>query len=201
MQKNLLCLLLSPLILTFSCGWRLSENLSSQTEQTVSIPYVVGDHEGRLTAELARSFEQGGPFTYVREGGTYTLAVEVLDTKSQNIGFRYNPKRFETGIKKQLIPSETRRRALVKVTLIETATQKVVSGPTFLTGEAEFDHQNYSINRHTNQFSLGQLTDVDTTYETINIPLYRSLASTIHQYIQNCVDLPLPAPEETVGSQ
>ena len=185
MQKKLLFLLLSPLVLTLSCGWHLQTSDISQNEQTISIPYVVGDREGLLTAELVQQFEQGGVFKYTSDGGTYTLCVEVLDTKSQNIGFRYNPRRFETGIKKQLIPSETRRRALAKVSLIETATQKVVSGPALITGACEFDHQNYSINNRTNRFSLGQLTDIDTTYESINIPLYRSLAVNICQYIEN----------------
>jgi hypothetical protein len=185
MQKKLLFLLLSPLVLTFSCGWHFSESVASGNEQTVQIPYAVGDHEGLLTAELVSQFEKNGPFKYVRDGGTYTLFVEVLDTKSQNIGFRYNPRRFETGIKKQLIPSEARKHALAKVTLIETATEKVIAGPTLITGECEFDHQNYSINHHTNRFSLGQLTDIDTTYEVVNIPLYRSLAINICHYVEN----------------
>jgi hypothetical protein len=184
MSKKLLLLLLLSLLFS-SCGWHVSNSFATGHEETVSIPYVMGDHEGILTAALAEQFETSGPFRYVQEGGTYTLNVELVDTKSQNIGFRYNPRRFETGIKKQLIPSETRRRTLAKVTLIETASQKVISGPAYITGFCEFDHQNYSINHDTNRFSLGQLTDIDTTYEAVNIPLYRSLAQNICHYIEN----------------
>lgn len=170
------------LLLSFfsSCGWHVAE----QEERTISIPYAYGDADGMLTSCLVQEMESRGGVSYVQEGGTLQLKVELLDTKSSPIGFRYDPQKLQDG-KKRLIPDETRRRLLAKVEVIDTLSQKVILGPVSIVGSTDFDHQYYSLSHNINNFSLGQLTDVDTAYEVVDIPLYRDLAHQIVDYLKN----------------
>jgi hypothetical protein len=176
----LLCILLSAT----SCGWHVANHPQANSSRTITIPYVNGDSDGKLTAELVAQVEKEGSFTYLRDGGELTLKVILLDSKSENIGWRYKDKKLANG-KKKIDPSEVRRKLLAKVEVIETATNKMLLGPAYILGSTEFDHQYYDVNNNINSFSLGQLTDIDTTYDVVDIPLYRDLAIKIAQYLEN----------------
>lgn len=166
------------LILFSSCGYRLSDQYREHASHTLSIPYAYGDGDGLLTAEIISQVQKESGFNYVQEGGEFILRVTLLDTKSENIGWRYDPHKLKNG-KKRLIPDEVRRRLLAKVSLIQSATNKEVLGPAFILGTCEFDHRYYNLSHNINRFSLGQLTDIDTTYDVINTPLQRDLAKQI----------------------
>ncbi len=168
-----------------SCGWHMAEHLSSSDspERTICVPYVEGDTQGLLTATLAEQIERQGNFKYVQDGGRYLLHIEILDGKNKNIGFRYDPKRLKDRHRHRLIPDETRRKLLAKVTVIDSLTQKEVMPAAYIVGSCDFDHQNYSLSNNINNFSLGQLTDIDTANEAVDIPLYRSLAHNIALYL------------------
>jgi hypothetical protein len=172
------------LLFTTSCGWHHAKH----DPCTISVPYATGDSDGLLTAELIQQVEKQGAFSYTQTGGEYTLQVNLLDSRSENIGFRYDPKRLENH-KFKTIPDETRRKLLAKVQVIHSASQKVILGPAYILGQADFDHQYYNLNSNTNKFSLGQLTDIDTTYDVIDIPLHRDLARQIATYLENHQDL------------
>jgi hypothetical protein len=175
---------LSLLCVTTSCGWHLADSLSPHKKQTISIPYISGDSDGSLTSCVVEQIEQQGGLKYVPDGGAYTLSVELLDSKSQHIGFRQDPKKLTKG-KHKLIPSETRRKLLAKVEVIDALSQKIIIGPAYIVGSCDFDHQNYSLKNDINNFSLGQLTDIDTAYDVVDIPLHRDLARNIAQYLAN----------------
>ncbi len=177
-------LALALLFLTTSCGWHVANNYSKANARTLSIPYAYGDGDGLLTTELVAQIEKETGFNYVRSGGEYTLKVTLLDTKSENIGFRYDPHKLENG-KKKLIPDEVRRRVLAKVTLVRSATNQEVLGPAYIMGQCEFDHRYYNLSHNINRFSLGQLTDIDTTYDVVNVPLQRDLARQIAYWLEN----------------
>jgi hypothetical protein len=184
-QISCSCFLIAVLLfLATSCGWHHAR----QTPSTLSVPYVKGDSDGLLTAELIQQLEKQGTFSYAQNGGEYTLQVSLLDSKSENIGFRYDPKKLENG-KRKTIPDETRRKLLAKVTVVNSASQKIILGPAYILGQADFDHEYYNLNSDTNKFSLGQLTDIDTTYDVVDIPLHRDLATQIAQYLENHQDL------------
>lgn len=178
--------LLCTLLLT-SCGWHVAGNYHANKNHTLAIPYAYGDSDGLLTNELVAQVQKETAFSYVQDGGEYTLKVELLDSKSENIGFRYDPKKLESG-KKKLIPDEVRRRLLAKVTVIQTATNQEILGPAYILGSCEFDHRYYNLSHDINRFSLGQLTDIDTTYDVVNIPLQRDLAQNIAFWLQNNAD-------------
>lgn len=183
---------LSVLIVLFctSCGWHFSDTYTTSHDRTLSIPYAHGDSDGLLTAEIIAQVEKEGSFTYAQDGGYYSLQVLLLDSKSDTIGYRWDPKKLANG-KKKVIPNETRRRLLAKVSLVESATNQVILGPAYIVGTVDFDHQYYNLNHDINNFSLGQLTDIDTTYDVVDLPLHRDLAKKISLYLENHLqDLP-----------
>ncbi len=178
--------ILFALIFAFfsSCSYRLADSTDADKKLTVSIPYVQGDYDGTLTSQLVETLQNAGGFQYVNEGGALLLHVKVIERKSDDIGFRYEPKRYTRGIKK-LIPDETRRKILAEVTVVQANTNLTLLGPVYILGSCDFDHQNYSQDNDINVFSLGQLADIDTAYDVVSIPLYRNLAQEITQYLQN----------------
>lgn len=178
-MRQIFCLLLA--LSCTSCGWHVAK---TQEARTLSIPYVNGDTDGSLTQEIVSQVEKGGSFAYVQDGGELTLKVILIDSKSENIGWRYNEKKLSNG-RKKIDPSEVRRKLLAKVEVIENGSNKLILGPAYILGCTEFDHQYYDVNNNINNFSLGQLTDIDTTYDVVNIPLHRDLAIQIAQYLAN----------------
>src|SRR5438067_68688 len=91
-----------------SCGFR-SQHQSDVAMRTISIPYAVGDTNGQFTEELICDIEREGAFRYVPDGGELTLRVVFVDSKYENIGFRYDKlEAKEEGVKhkKRLIPNE-----------------------------------------------------------------------------------------------
>ena len=165
------------------CHTRFADSVSPESCYSLSIPYVQGDSDGQLTGALIEAVQQAGGFRYVHSGGTLTLNVKILDRKKENIGFRFDPKRFTVG-KRRIIPSEGRRKLLAEVSVIDSVTKKVLIGPALVVGICEFDHQNYSLNHDVNIFSLGQLSDIDTTYDVVDIPLNRDTARRIAEYLE-----------------
>jgi hypothetical protein len=159
----------------------LSEHLElDDNKPTLSIPYVEGDRSGRLTDVLCESIEKGGFFGYSPSGGEYTLKVRLCDSKYENLGFRYDPKKED---RKKIIPNETRSKLLAEVTVINSLTNKVIIGPSYVLATCEWDHQNYSIDNDINRFSMGQLSDIDTAQNVLDIPLYRNMAKEISLFL------------------
>jgi hypothetical protein len=178
-----------------ACGYHATGHFQEANGKTLSIPYAYGDGDGLLTAEIIAQVQKETGFNFSQNGGEYTLKVHLLDTKNQNIGFRYDPHKLESG-KKKLIPEEVRRRLLANVSIIHSASNAVVKGPAYIMGTCEYDHRYYNLSHNINRFSLGQLTDIDTTYDVVNTPLYRDLARQIALWLANNSDS-LEAPHAT----
>lgn len=181
MHRNILV----SLLLLSSCGFKAA---SRDNAVPLQIPFVKGDSDGTLTANIIDEVEKQGLYEYVSSGGRYQLSVQVLDSKNKTIGYRFDEKQLRMKHKK-LVCNESRARILVEVSIIDTNTQKVLLGPAHLTAFADYDHENYKIDHNELRFSLGQLVDVDTAYDTVHIPLYRAIAKEIARYIQDHAEL------------
>ena len=166
------------------CGWHFSQSCDQNSQRTISIPYVEGDSDGALTSSIVEHLEKEGGFQYVQSGGTLTLKVVILDKKTEDIGFRYDPKRFAKK-KVRIIPNESRLVRLAEVSIIDSLTQKKILGPAHILATCDYDHEYYSLNHNVNRFSLGQLSDIDTTSDIVDIPLNRELGKKIAEYIEN----------------
>ena len=161
-------------------GWKMANGHSS-AKKSVRIPYVQGDSSGELTAALAEALDEQLSF-HVDEQGHYELRVKLLDSKEEKIGYRYDPIELKEEGKRVLILNESRAKTLAKVSLVNRHTNEVLKGPAHILGNVEYDND-------IQDFSLGQLSDVDTIHEARNIPIYRDLAQKIAMWLQESVDL------------
>lgn len=159
------------------CGYRTDFCCDQEgNPKEICIPYVVGDLDGALTAEIVRTLS---PYYICRsEGGCYMLKITINDDYDENIGFRYDRKR-NGRIKHYIIPVESRRSLVADVELVDRATLKTVQGPVTLSATVEFDHEYETVRDNANTFSLGQLTDYDAAYETSSTPLYTLFAQRV----------------------
>jgi hypothetical protein len=175
-------------LLFLSCGYHCRR---ADQKPTISIPYVPSDYEGQLTSELARQIAASGGYTYVRSGGELTLKVAIVGDASDRIGFRYDRKETSGKIEHNLMPTENRRTLTAEVTLLETATDKIVAGPTEVQAFAEFDYVDVNSLKDLSfvtssgkrqtvlNYSLGQLDSVEGAQDDAMLPIYRLLAQKI----------------------
>lgn len=170
-----------------SCGYRVAPSMDTQNTKSVSLSFVNGDISGDLTSSVVTALSQQPGFEYIADGGMYRLEVTLLDQDQEKIGYRFQNKKNVAGDHK-IIPSEGRGMALAEVRLIENSTNKITLGPAFILGTAEFDHQNNSLDNNIQRFSLGQLTDIDTTEDVLYVPLYRNLSEKIATWLQSSFD-------------
>jgi hypothetical protein len=192
-------------LLFVSCGYRVGDHGIATRYATLSIPYVEGDSDGSLTAAIVHQVAMSGVLAYRSCSGELTLKAKVIDVAEKNVGFRYDCDRDgnsgsenstssdsdcrSTGDRKltnSLIPTETRLTKSVRITLIETATDKVVMGPLQLSASVECDHEYTSSYEGVNRFSLGQLSDSTDAFNAAQQPLNHRIAEKIVDYINNC---------------
>jgi hypothetical protein len=188
------------LVLSTSCGYSLGQGDITAGYSTITIPYVDGDEYGEFTAELVKQISVSGPLRYDRCDGELTLIVSIIDYDYDNIGFRYDRKNVkkkkseeqsissdeedkEKKRSKSIIPCETRVEGIAEVSLIETASGRVILGPAKITASLDFDHEYYDSWNEINQTSLGQLTDYDAAVDGSFKPLFQILAHKISDYI------------------
>ncbi|MEC7839630.1 MAG: hypothetical protein VX777_06290 [Chlamydiota bacterium] len=150
--------------------------------QTISVPYVVGDEDGSLTAAIVSEIEKNGGLAYSNGAGQLKLTVKIVDLRDQNIGFRYD-RDSRDRLTDSIIPTETRLTAAAEICLIECLTGKVLIGPLIISANVDFDHDFYSSRNGINIFSLGQLTDIDAARDSVKVPLNETLAKKIVEYI------------------
>lgn len=166
------------------CQYQFGRGDLSQRYTTISVPYVEGDQRGELTAEVIKKLSTSGAFRYVSCGGDLVLKIKLLEFREENIGFRYDRKK--TGqLKKSIIPTETRMKAIAEVLVIESGSGETIRGPTRMIASTEFDHTYYATRDEINIFSLGQLNDLDAARDAVKQPLNRHLAERIVDFIMN----------------
>jgi hypothetical protein len=163
----------------------------------VTVPYVQGDSDGSLTNELIRALAASGTFECVRQGGRYVLKVAVTADSSQRIGSRYDREDPSGKLKKNLIPTESRRTLTAEVSLIDAATDEILVGPAVVEACAEYDYVDSSSitdlsfvdpgggRRTVINFSLGQLDSIEGAQDDASAPLYRRLAQKIVDSLTN----------------
>ena len=164
-----------------SCGYHFGSDSIASRCHTLCVPSIEGDRDGDLTSVLVEQISHSGCFTY-NQTATTILCVELVDSEDENIGFRYD--RHKNGhIRKTIIPTETRLKALVDVSLVDSATGNKILGPVRLAASIDFDHDYYTSRNGVNIFSLGQLTDYDEAYDAAWHPLNVILAKKIVDFL------------------
>jgi hypothetical protein len=176
------CVLFVFSLLFVGCGYQFGYNGLSSQYTSISVPYVEGDIDGDLTAAIIKQVTRSGAFQYKANNGDLTLIAKIIDLSDENIGFRYYRKK-DDHLTRSLIPVETRLNIIVELSVIETASGKVVLSPVKLSANMDCDHEYNSSRHEVNEFSLGQLSDYDAAFEAVRTPLNRAIAQKIVDYI------------------
>lgn len=174
--------ILAHIFICAGCGYRFVQDGPPGYQRTISVPYVIGDLDGELTSSIIKEISVSGFFRYKNESGNMILLVEIVDSRDDNIGFRYDRKK-DNDLKNSIIPDETRMIVSVDVSVVDSASGEVLFAPVRLTADIEFDHYFYSSHEGVNVFSLGQYTDIDAAQDAAQRPLNRRLARKIVDYL------------------
>lgn len=167
-----------------SCSYQIGYGDLVCHHKTFSIPYIDGDQTGELTAEIIKKMSDSSGLTYTSCDGDLTLDVKLVELRDENIGFRYDRKK-KGKLRRVIIPSETRIKALADVKIIERVSRSTIRGPVRLSAMVDFDHTYYANRNRINVFSLGQLNDFDAAQDAVKLPLYRELAERIVDFVIN----------------
>ena len=151
-----------------SCGYHAT---TSEDTRTISIPYVEGDQQGQLTAEIIRRLEETGLYEFVRSGGDLVLTVSMVGDQKDVVGFSYDRTEKKGKIEQNLMATENRRSLTAQITLSEG--EKAILGPLKVTAFGEYDYVDVNslktlsfINENGKRekvinFSLGQLDSIE----------------------------------------
>ena len=175
------CLLSIILCLLCGCGYQFASSNPSFSK-TVYVPFVDGDIDGTLTAAIIRQLSSSGNLTYQECGADLILYVRILDDREENIGFRYE---LDNGdYTRTVIPTELRYSMLTEITVTDSSCCTVL-GPIKISAHTDLDHDYYYSRNGVNEFSLGQLTDIDGARDAMITPMNRRLAEKIVDYVSN----------------
>ena len=172
------------------CGYRFyyEGDATPLGMRTVSVPYILGDVEGDLTAHVIAEISKSGLFSYRCSGADAELVISIIELHDENIGFRYD--RHKNGeLSHSIIPTETRTSCVCEVSLLG-ANKEVLLPKTRLMVSIDYDHEFETTREYRNTkfglntFSLGQLTDFDEAKDAASRPLNKLMARKICDYLE-----------------
>jgi len=181
--------LLGALSLFAGCGYRWQPDYPYGTRPSVSVPFVVGDEDGMLTAEIIRALSSSGLVEVCSSGGDYQLHVTIASGTAENVGYRIDPQKVDKKVRKNLLACEGRRTMTIEAALYQG--DELIYGPYPITSDAEYDYvdgdsiQDLTFVNPAGKvvtvlpFSLGQLESVESAQEAATKPLYSRLAQKI----------------------
>jgi hypothetical protein len=185
--------------MTFSsCGYHISESQSFNTLSTVSVPYVKGDLDGRLTRAIIKKLSCSSNWVYTKGVSDLVLEIEVLKNKNDYIGYQYD--RVDSPgapLINRLVPNEGRQSVLVKVSIYDSHKQKILQGPFEVEAFADYDFVNFDtykdlafvnaegIAQSVLTFSLGQLDASEDAQDAVLSAVYESLAEKVVSGLEN----------------
>ncbi len=179
------------LLLLSACGYRYEAEEVASTVHTITVPYVKGDAEGKLTSELLHQLSASGSFECVKSGGELLLNAVIVSDNVDRIGYRYDRHGKEGKRRHRLVGIENRRELIVEISLIDSRTDTILLEPTKVVAHTEYDYIDpYSVRdllffedgrppQRTIALSLGQLDSIEGAQDDSSTPLYRHLSQKI----------------------
>lgn len=174
--------ILSVAFFLSACGYHYGVSEVLKGYQTITIPFIKNDEEGKMTSTLIKMITSSTGLKYKNGAADLELIVDLLEFEHDNIGYQYE-RRDNDQIRHSIIPNETRLTLVSQVTLIDGLTGEKIAGPVRIVATTDFDHEYQKTRNGVNVFSLGQLTDYDEAYDAAFTPLYRVLSQKIIDYI------------------
>ena len=161
----------------------------------IEVPYVVDDHEGKLTNALAYALSTTAQYRYVQKRGDWVLKVAVLSDKNDRIGYRYDRNPVSGKLKESIAAAENRKHITAEVKVIKASTGELVLGPQKIKVSAAYDYDDPSVlfdlaftdpqsgaTQPLIDVSLGQLDSVAAAGENAVEPIYKELAQRIIEW-------------------
>lgn len=182
---------LISLSLLTSCGYRWQPDYPEGGRPTVTVPYVIGDEEGLLTAEVIGALSSSGLADVLHSGGDYRLQISILASSNENVGYRRDPQKVDHKKMRNLLASEGRKGMTIEATLFKGSTDEIASGPYKIEASAVYDYVDGDSAQDLTfidpagtlvtvlPFSLGQLESNESAQEAAAKPLHRHLAQKI----------------------
>lgn len=171
--KPSLILFLLAVTLT-ACGYRSYNTPFTDSAQTISVNFVEGDINGRLTESLIEELVRKIPLEYVNKDPDFLLNAKVEKYFEKNVSYTFN--------KEQEKSFGNEKRAILEVSfeLLNTLTGKKVVGPVQVQAEVDFDYdQDPSVSvRH-----MGVVGLVDMSQDSSKDPLFRKVSEKIVGYM------------------
>lgn len=183
MRLFTLALTTVSLCILSGCGYHGEETSLQYNYSAITVPFVIGDHDGSLTSAIVRELSISSPIPYSQFSGDLILRARLLDIDEDNVGFRYDRKKKGT-LRKRLIPCETRLTVQIEVS-VENRCGQVVLPKVIITANQDFDHDYYSSRNEINIFSLGQLSEVDAARDTVISPINALISKKIVDYLSD----------------
>ncbi|PCI95312.1 hypothetical protein COB11_02525 [Candidatus Aerophobetes bacterium] len=185
------------IFLLTSCGYRVSNTSLYKERQTLGIPFIQGDLDGRLTSSLIRSISSSTGLKYVQSDPDVILKAEITSKVFHTIGYQYDVRDSNEDLINRLVPNEGRWVVKVKLQLIDAYSNEVLHGPFEVEASSDFDFVNFDAfhdltfvdqagaTRSVLQFSLGQLDAREGATDTALIVAYKNLATKITRGLEN----------------
>jgi hypothetical protein len=189
-----------PLLFLLGCGYHFEGSQPQEEVVSVSIPYIKGDREGLLGAELVKALSASGLFDYDQSSAEFTLQVAIIADGDDRIGFRFDRDATTGKLRDNIIGTENRRSVSAQVTVINAHTQEVVLATQVVSAIADYDYVDSNSIRDLTfiepngtpqkvlDFSLGQLDSVEGGHDDSSFLIYRLLAQKI---VEGLLLLPL----------
>ena len=154
---------------------------------SISIDKIESDVNTTMQRSLAKELASNAYYRYTPSGGRYTLKVKRLEEDHERIGFRYDRDNAKGTLEKNLLGVEDRHFIVVEVSLLDSYSQKVISGPHKVSASVDYDYTDpgsprdliFAKREPVMQFSLGQLDSYEGAYDSSTPILYRNLAKKI----------------------
>lgn len=178
------------MILT-GCGYRWQPDFPTESRPVVTIPFIPGDEDGMLTAEMVRAITASGLAQVRGSNPDYRLVVQIKNVQNQTIGYRRDPQKVHGKVRKNVLASEGRKTVFVEAALYRIHSDEIVYGPYEISGDADYDYIDgdsiqdltfvdaSGLTQTVLPFSLGQLEPIESAQEAASRPLYNSLAQKI----------------------
>lgn len=173
-MKRQICFALIFCLLS-SCAYHYERKLSEPV--VISVPYIKGDREGTLNAQIVKALSASGMFECIHENAEYVLEVAILSDSDSRIGYRYDRNPTSGKLRKNIVGTENRQVLVAEVKVLNSYTQEIILGPQTVKGFSEYDYVDSNSIRDLTfittdgvaervlDFSLGQLDSIEGAHD------------------------------------
>jgi hypothetical protein len=157
-----------------SCGYKPYRTPLTESGQTITVNYVEGDINGKLTEEIINEVARNIPLVYVNKEADFVLNVKILNYKEKNVSFTFKNE------DKKSFANEKRGVLRASFELTNTLTGRTVIGPIEVKAEEDFD---FDQDPGSEAGKVNLFGVLDMGQDSSKEPLYKGIAQKITNYV------------------